>query len=123
MSEDLRDRISKIEARQDMFEKWVGQIRIDISEIRKTMELLVDRVARLEERVNHLSERINSVEKSLSERVDSIERALSSRIDRVESEIREVRGRLWWVIGILVSMWSSTIALLIAILLKLIGFF
>ena len=101
MSEDLRDRISKIEARQDMFEKWVGQIRIDISEIRKTMELLVDRVARLEERVNHLSERIG----------------------RIEDEIRNLRSRIWWVIGILVSMWSSTIALLIAILLKLIGFF
>ena len=28
-----------------------------------------------------------------------------------------------WTIGILIGMWSSTIALLIAILLKLIGFF
>jgi len=98
MSEDLRDRISKLEARQDMFEKWVGQIRIDISEIRKTMETLIDKVARIEERINHLSERINHIEKSLSE-----------RIDRIELEIKDLRSRLWWIIGILIGMWITII--------------
>jgi len=90
MSEELRDRVSKLEAKQDMFEKWFGQVRQDISEIRNDLKTLIDKTARIEERVNHLG-----------------------------NEVRELRSRIWWIIGILLSMWGSTTALLITILLKL----
>lgn len=87
MSEDLRERVSKLEARQDMFEKWIGQIREDIREIRDTLKNLIDRTARLEERVNHLEERVSS---------------LGEMVKRIES-------RLWWIIGILITMWITII--------------
>ena len=80
-----------------------------------------------------VEERLVGVEKELSylrgaveqmdKRLTKLENEVAHLREELRSEIREVRSRLWWVIGILVSMWSSTIALLIAILLKLIGFF
>jgi len=108
MSEDLRDRVSKLEARQELLEKVI--LRID-----ENVKFLIDRVARLEERVNHLSERISHVERSLSERINHIEKSLSERIDRIESRIDRIESKLWWIIGILISMW---ITIIITILFK-----
>lgn len=73
--------------------------------IDENIKFLIDKVARLEERVNHLSERINHVEKSLSERISELEK----RIDRIELEIKDLRNRMWWIIGILISMWITII--------------
>jgi len=87
MSEELRNRVSKVEAGQEVLEKVL--FRID-----DNVKFLVDRIARLGKRVNHLSERIDRVKKSLSERIciverriNGVEKSLSERIDRLEDRM------------------------------------
>jgi len=65
MAEELRDRVSKLEAKQEMLEKVLFKIDSNILS-------LIDRVSKLEERVNHLS----------------------NRIDRLESEIKGLRSEM-----------------------------
>ncbi len=74
-----------------------------------------DRIAKIEKDVAY----IRGIIEQMSERISEMREDLSRRLNHLESEIREVRNRLWWIIGILISMWSSIIALLMAILLKL----
>jgi len=107
--EEFRDRVSKLEARQDMFGKWVGQIRVDISEIRKTIELLIDKTARLEERVNHLSERISRVESEI--------KALREHFDKkIDSLNRKIDSTFWKLVILILA---STIIPIILRLLKI----
>jgi len=80
-----------------------------------------------------IEERLASVKRELSylrgvvEQMDKRVNDLVHRIDRLKDRMGKLEDRMSsqfkWTIGILVGMWSSTIALLIAILLKLIGFF
>jgi len=49
---------------------------------------------------------------SLEERVARIEGILEQmdkRLNHIESEIRDLRGRFYWIIGIQITMWVTII--------------
>ena len=85
------------------------------------------RLARLEGAVSQMDKRISELREDLNRRIDEfrteVNRRISEfrtevreqleefgrRLDRVEGEIREVRNRFWWIIGILITMWVTII--------------
>ena len=67
------------------------------------------RLARLEGAVAQMDKRIGDLRDDLNRRFEEFREETSKRLERMEAEIREVRGRFWWVIGILVTMWVSII--------------
>ncbi|WP_148676790.1 hypothetical protein [Staphylothermus marinus] len=73
--------------------------------------VLEDRVAGLEERVA----KIEGVLEQMDKRMMEFREDFNRRLNRLESEVRELRGRIWWVIGIQISMW---ITIILAILFK-----
>ena len=88
----------------DIEERLAGVVK-ELSYLRGVVE-------QMDKRINDLVHRIDR----LRVRIDKVEDRMSRLEDRMSSQFR-------WIIGILISIWSSTIALLIAILLKLIGLF
>ncbi|HIE09877.1 MAG TPA: hypothetical protein EYP65_08525 [Armatimonadetes bacterium] len=53
--------------------------------------------------------RLEGAVAQMDKRVSDLREDMNRRFDKMEAEIREVRGRFWWVIGILVTMWVSII--------------
>lgn len=55
-----------------------------------------DRIAKIEKDVAY----IRGIIEQISKRISEMKEDLSRRLNHLESEIREVRNRFWWIIGI-----------------------
>jgi len=78
---------------------------------------LEERLARLEGRVEELSKRVDDLRNDMNHRFAE----LSKRIDDLRSDVRRledrVESRFKWLMGTLITMWISMIAMLITIVL------
>ena len=72
---------------------------------------LKERVARIEGILEQMDKRFEQVDKRISE----FREDFNTRLNHVETELGELRNRIWWVIGIQISMW---ITIILAILLR-----
>ena len=78
---------------------------------------LEERLARLEGRVEELSKRVDDLRNDMNHRFAE----LSKRIDDLRSDVRRledrIESRFKWLMGTLMTMWISIIAMLITIVL------
>jgi len=78
---------------------------------------LEERLARLEGRVEELSKRVDDLRNDMNHRFAE----LSKRIDDLRSDVRRledrIESRFKWLMGTLITMWISIIAMLITIVL------
>jgi len=72
---------------------------------------LEERVARIEGILEQMDKRFDQVDKRISE----FREDFSARLNHLETELRELGNRIWWVIGIQMSMW---VTIILAILIK-----
>ena len=76
-----------------------------------------ERLARLEGRVEELSKRVDELRNDMNHRFAE----LSKRIDDLRSDVRRledrIESRFKWLMGTLITMWISMIAMLITIVL------
>jgi len=72
---------------------------------------LEERVARIEGILEQIDKRFDQVDKRISE----FREDFSARLNNLETELRELGNRIWWVIGIQISMW---VTIILAILIK-----
>ena len=76
-----------------------------------------ERLARLEGRVEELSKRVDDLRNDMNHRFAE----LSKRIDGLRSDVRRledrIESRFKWLMGTLITMWISMIAMLITIVL------
>jgi arginyl-tRNA synthetase len=93
------------------------------------IELKKKEVATKED-IMRLEEIIKMVEKSTKEDIQRLEqfvreeiRRLEKRVEKVENEIidlkKEQRRNLYWILGVYVTLWATTIGGIITILLKM----
>ena len=66
---------------------------------------LEERVARIEGILEQIDKRFDQVDKRISE----FREDFSARLNNLETELRELGNRIWWVIGIQISMWVTII--------------
>ena len=66
---------------------------------------LEERVAKIEGILEQMDKRIAEFREDFNTRLNHIE----SDITDLRSEIRDLRGRFWWLIGIQISMWVTII--------------
>jgi len=72
---------------------------------------LEERVARIEGILEQMDKRFDQVDKRISE----FREDFNARLNHLETELRELGNRIWWVIGIQISMW---VTIMLAILIK-----
>ena len=85
---------------------------------------LEERLARLEGRVEELSKRVDDLRNDMNHRFAELSKRIddmSKRIDDLRNDIRRLEdrfeGRFKWLMGTLITMWISIIAMLITIVL------
>lgn len=75
----------------------------------------------MDERVAHIEGTLEQMNQHLGrqeDRMDRIEAQIQELRADMRNEIREVRSRIWWLVGIMVGTWVTTIGMLVAILVK-----
>jgi hypothetical protein len=118
--------VSQIEVYEVLKEK-VGEeaakILIEYIELKKKEVATKEDIMRLEEI-------IKMVEKSTKEDIQRLEqfvreeiRRLEKRVEKVESDIndlkKEQRRNLYWILGVYITLWATTIAGIITLLLRI----
>jgi arginyl-tRNA synthetase len=122
--------ISQIEVYEVLKEK-VGEeaakILIEYIELKKKEVATKEDIMRLEEIIRRLEEfvkeELQRVEKSTKEDIRKLEQFIKEEIRRLENEINELRKEqrrnLYWILGFHITLWATTIAGIITILLKI----
>jgi len=72
---------------------------------------LEERVARIEGILEQMDKRFDQVDKRISE----FREDFNARLNHLEAELRGLGNRIWWVMGVQISMWATII---LAILIK-----
>jgi uncharacterized protein YydD (DUF2326 family) len=111
-----------------------AKLLIEYIELKKKEVATKEDIQRLEEIVRRLEEfvkeEIQRVEKSTKEDIQRLEqfvreeiRGLEKRVEKVENEIsdlkKEQRRNLYWILGVYITLWATTIGGIITILLKM----
>jgi arginyl-tRNA synthetase len=122
--------ISQIEVYEVLKEK-VGEeaakILIEYIELKKKEVATKEDIMRLEEIIRRLEEfvkeELQRVEKSTKEDIRKLEQFIKEEIRRLDNEINELRKEqrrnLYWILGFHITLWATTIAGIITILLKI----
>jgi hypothetical protein len=122
--------ISQIEVYEVLKEK-VGEdaakLLIEYIELKRKEVATKEDIMRLEqstkEDIMRLEEIIKMVEKSTKEDIRKLEQFIKEEIRRLENEINELRKEqrrnLYWILGFHITLWATTIAGIITILLKI----
>jgi uncharacterized membrane protein (DUF106 family) len=122
--------VSQIEVYEVLKEK-VGEeaakILIEYIELKRKEVATKEDIMRLEEIVRRLEEfvkeELQRVEKSTKEDIRKLEHFIREEIRRLENEINELRKEqrrnLYWILGFHITLWATTIAGIITILLKI----
>jgi len=122
--------VSQIEVYEVLKEK-VGEeaakILIEYIELKKKEVATKEDIMRLEEIIRRLEEfvkeELQRVEKSTKEDIRKLEQFIKEEIRRLENEINELRKEqrrnLYWILGFHITLWATTIAGIITILLKI----
>jgi arginyl-tRNA synthetase len=122
--------ISQIEVYEVLKEK-VGEeaakILIEYIELKRKEVATKEDIMRLEEIIRRLEEfvkeEIQRVEKSTKEDIRRLEQFVREEIRKLENEINELRKEqrrnLYWILGFHITLWATTIAGIITILLKI----
>ena len=87
----------------------IARIEKDVAYLRGVVEQMDKRLSRLENEVSHLRSEISSLREDVEKRISSLRNEMSNRFDSLRNEIRELRTRIWWIVGILLSMWITII--------------
>jgi len=111
-----------------------AKLLIEYIELKKKEVATKEDIMRLEEIVRKLEEfvkeELQRVEKSTKEDIQRLEqfvreeiRRLEKRVEKVENEIidlkKEQRRNLYWILGVHITLWATTIGGIITILLKM----
>jgi len=75
-------------------------------------ETIVGRM--MDERIAH----IEGTLEQMDQRLGSLEIQIQDLRTDMRNEIREMRSRIWWLVGIMVGTWVTTMGMLVAILVK-----
>ena len=122
--------VSQIEVYEVLKEK-VGEeaakILIEYIELKKKEVATKEDIMRLEEIIRRLEEfvkeELQRVEKSTKEDIRKLEQFIKEEIRILENEINELRKEqrrnLYWILGFHITLWATTIAGIITILLNL----
>jgi hypothetical protein len=122
--------ISQIEVYEVLKEK-VGEdaakLLIEYIELKRKEVATKEDIMRLEqstkEDIMRLEEIIKMVEKSTKEDIRKLEQFIKEEIRKLENEINELRKEqrrnLYWILGFHITLWATTIAGIITILLKI----
>jgi arginyl-tRNA synthetase len=122
--------VSQIEVYEVLKER-VGEdaakLLIEYIEFKKKEVATKEDIMRLEEIIRRLEEfvkeEIQRVEKSTKEDIRRLEQFVREEIRRLENEINELRKEqrrnLYWILGFHITLWATTIAGIITILLKI----
>jgi arginyl-tRNA synthetase len=122
--------VSQIEVYEVLKEK-VGEdaakLLIEYIELKRKEVATKEDIMRLEEIIRRLEEfvkeEIQRVEKSTKEDIRRLEQFVREEIRRLENEINELRKEqrrnLYWILGFHITLWATTIAGIITILLKI----
>ena len=133
----LMREVSRIEVYEVLKGKMGEQeakLLLEYIELKKKEVATKEDIQRLEEIVRRLEqfvkEEIQRVEKSTKEDIQRLEqfvreeiRRLEKRVEKVENEIidlkKEQRRNLYWILGVYITLWATTIGGIITILLKM----
>jgi predicted ribosome quality control (RQC) complex YloA/Tae2 family protein len=111
-----------------------AKLLIEYIELKKKEVATKEDIQRLEEIVRRLEEfvkgELQRIEKSTKEDIQRLEqfvreeiRRLEKRVEKVENEIidlkKEQRRNLYWILGVYITLWATTIGGIITILLKM----
>jgi arginyl-tRNA synthetase len=122
--------ISQIEVYEVLKER-VGEdaakLLIEYIELKKKEVATKDDIMRLEEIIKMVEkstkEDIQRLEEFVKEELQRIEKSTKEEIRRLENEINELRKEqrrnLYWILGFHITLWATTIAGIITILLKI----
>jgi hypothetical protein len=122
--------ISQIEVYEVLKEKVgedVAKLLIEYIELKRKEVATKEDIMRLEqstkEDIMRLEEIIKMVEKSTKEDIRKLEQFIKEEIRKLENEINELRKEqrrnLYWILGFHITLWATTIAGIITILLKI----
>jgi arginyl-tRNA synthetase len=122
--------ISQIEVYEVLKEKVgedVAKLLIEYIELKRKEVATKEDIMRLEEIIRRLEEfvkeEIQRVEKSTKEDIRRLEQFVREEIRKLENEINELRKEqrrnLYWILGFHITLWATTIAGIITILLKI----
>jgi chromosome segregation ATPase len=122
--------ISQIEVYEVLKEKVgedVAKLLIEYIELKRKEVATKEDIMRLEEIIRRLEEfvkeEIQRVEKSTKEDIRRLEQFIKEEIRRLENEINELRKEqrrnLYWILGVYITLWATTIAGIITILLRI----
>jgi arginyl-tRNA synthetase len=104
-----------------------AKLLIEYIELKKKEVATKEDIMRLEEIIRRLEEfvkeELQRVEKSTKEDIRKLEQFIKEEIRRLENEINELRKEqrrnLYWILGFHITLWATTIAGIITILLKI----
>jgi len=111
-----------------------AKLLLEYIELKKKEIATKEDIQRLEkstkEDIQRLEEIVKMVEKSTKEDIQRLEqfvreeiRRLEKRVEKVENEIidlkKEQRRNLYWILGVYITLWATTIGGIITILLKM----
>jgi arginyl-tRNA synthetase len=122
--------ISQIEVYEVLKEKVgedVAKLLIEYIELKRKEVATKEDIMRLEEIIRRLEEfvkeELQREEKSTKEDIRKLEQFIKEEIRRLENEINELRKEqrrnLYWILGFHITLWATTIAGIITILLNL----
>jgi chromosome segregation ATPase len=107
-----------------------AKLLIEYIEIKKKEVATKEDIMRLEqstkEDIQRLEEIVKMVEKSTKEDIQRLEKDIQrveKRVENIENEINELRKEqrrnLYWILGVHITLWATTIGGIITILLKM----
>ena len=108
---EIEERVARLEGIMEEIRTRVGEIHLDIRELREGLRAVLDRMAKSEDRMAKSEERIARMEGIMEE----IRTRVGNMEARFEDLAREMRGNFRWLLGIMVTMW---VTIILAVLLK-----
>ena len=116
-----KDDIMRLEEIVRKLEEFVKE---ELQRIEKSTKEDIQRAERsTKENIQRLEEIVRGLEKSTKEDIQRLERFVREEIRRLENEINELRKEqrrnLYWILGFHITLWATTIAGIITLILRI----